>query len=96
MKAYVIAQVRVTEPEQYSRYTAVTPETIARYGGRFVARAPAVETMEGPAEGRRVAILEFPSAERAREWYHSPEYAAARALRAGASEGSLILVEGLE
>ncbi|MBD3175109.1 MAG: DUF1330 domain-containing protein [Armatimonadia bacterium] len=96
MSAYVVARVRVTDPHQYSQYTQVTPETIAKYGGRFIARSPHVETLEGETEMGRVVILEFPSVERAKEWYHSPEYTEARDLRTGASEGTLILVEGCD
>ena len=39
--------------------------------------------------------LEFPDADSARRWYHSPEYAHAKATRDGAATGSFILVEGV-
>jgi len=39
-------------------------------------------------------VLEFPTMERARAWYHSPEYAPALALRHKAAAAKLILVEG--
>jgi uncharacterized protein (DUF1330 family) len=40
-------------------------------------------------------ILEFPSAERARAWWSSPEYAEAKALRLATARSKMILVEGL-
>jgi uncharacterized protein (DUF1330 family) len=36
----------------------------------------------------------FPSVERAREWYDSPEYLQAREIRKDAGTGELIIVEG--
>jgi len=44
---------------------------------------------------KRVVILEFPSVERAKAWWDSPEYRPLRALRQRASRGDLLLVEGL-
>jgi uncharacterized protein (DUF1330 family) len=40
-------------------------------------------------------ILEFPSVERARAWWNSPEYSEAKALRQATSTGTLLIVEGL-
>lgn len=65
MPAYVIVMVTVKDPEMYRKYTDRTPPTIARYGGRFLARGGAVQTLEGePYEGRLV-LLEFPTPEAA-------------------------------
>jgi uncharacterized protein (DUF1330 family) len=38
-------------------------------------------------------VLEFPGMEAARKFYDSPEYAAARAARAGVSDFDMLLVE---
>jgi uncharacterized protein (DUF1330 family) len=45
MPAYVIVMVTVDDPEMYRKYTERTPPTIARYGGRFLARSGAVQTL---------------------------------------------------
>jgi uncharacterized protein (DUF1330 family) len=42
----------------------------------------------------RTVILEFPSLSKAHEWYDSPAYAEAKALRQAASQGRLFIVEG--
>ena len=39
-------------------------------------------------------VVEFPSFERARQFYNSTEYQAARKVRSGAAEAQFILVEG--
>jgi uncharacterized protein (DUF1330 family) len=94
-KAYFVAQIDVSNPQQYGEYTKLSPGIIERYGGRFVARGGRAATLEGPAGPGRVVIVEFPSFERAQQFYDSPEYAAARKVRAGAATFSAVLVEGL-
>ena len=42
-----------------------------------------------------VVVLEFPSLEQARKWYHSPEYAPALAIRTRAGNSKVIMVEGV-
>jgi uncharacterized protein (DUF1330 family) len=94
MSAYVIARVQVADAEKYREYTKLTPGVIAQYGGRFVARAGQVVTLEGPEETHRIVILEFPSMDAAKRWYSSPEYQATRRLRLGCATGTLIAIEG--
>jgi uncharacterized protein (DUF1330 family) len=96
MPAYVIARVEVTDWDKYNEYLKVGPGTIAQYGGRFIARAGEVVALEGPEETRRLVILEFPSLAKAKAWYNSKEYQNAKKLRAGASIGSLIAIDGVE
>jgi uncharacterized protein (DUF1330 family) len=50
--------------------------------------------LEGPAETRRVVLIEFPSFERAEAFYRSEEYERAKKLRSGAATATLVLVEG--
>jgi len=93
-KGYIIAQVDVTNPQQYAEYAKLTPALIEKAGGRFIARGGRVATLEGPAAPSRVVIIEFPSFERAQEFYNSPEYVAVRKLRAGAATAQFVVVEG--
>lgn len=95
MPAYVIANVDVKDPVRYDEYRRMVLPTITKYGGRFLARGGKVDSLEGPWQPNRLVIVEFPSAERARAWWNSPEYAPAKALRQATSEGSLIVIEGV-
>lgn len=95
MAAYVIARINITDPVAYEEYRKVVPATVAQFGGKFIARGGKLEILEGEVEPLRTVILEFPSLEDARNWYHSQEYAEAKAMRQKASTGSLILVEGV-
>jgi uncharacterized protein (DUF1330 family) len=94
MTAYIIAEVDVTDPELYRDYTKLTPGSITRHGGRFLVRGGASEALEG-APPKRVVVLEFADAEAARRWYHSPDYAEARAIRERAAASRLFIVEGV-
>ncbi len=95
MPAYVINDMVVTDPALFEEYKKLSPQTVAQYGGRFLARGGRVERLEGEHEPQRLVILEFPDMDRARAWLASPEYAPARALRHKASRSNIILVEGV-
>ena len=95
MAAYVIADIDITDPAAYEEYRAKVPATITQYGGKYVARGGKTEPLEGGWTPKRIALLEFPSLEQARKWYHSPEYAPLIKIRQKASRGRVIIVEGL-
>lgn len=94
MAAYVIAEVNVTDPKLYEDYKKLVPATVEKYGGRFAVRGGTLETKEGGWNPARLVLLEFPTMEQARKWYHSPEYAPALAIRLKAANAKVILVEG--
>lgn len=93
-KGYVIARVDVTDREAYARYAAEATKAIALHGGRALVRGGRHEALEGAARARNV-VLEFDSYDAARAYFHSAEYQAARALREGAAEIEMVLVEGI-
>lgn len=95
MRAYVLVDVTVEDPERYARYRELTPPSIAAYGGRFLVRGGTTETLEGSWSPNRMVVVEFPSVEQARAWWNSPEYAPARALRQASARTEMILVEGV-
>lgn len=95
MTAYIIARVDVTDMDQYKQYMKVTPGIIEQFEGRFIARGGDMVTLEGPEETSRVIIVEFPSFERAKAFYESEAYQAAKAVRAGAATASFIALDGV-
>jgi uncharacterized protein (DUF1330 family) len=94
MPAYVIADVKVTNPAGYEPYRPLAAASIARHGGRFVVRGGKAELLEGASEPERIVVIEFPDSETARGWYGSDEYQQALKIRQANSTGRLILVEG--
>jgi uncharacterized protein (DUF1330 family) len=95
MAAYIIVEVDVRDAERYEDYKRLVPPTLAQYGGRFAVRGGAAETLEGEWSPGRVVIVEFPSAEHARAWWGSSEYAPAKELRQATAHTRMILVEGV-
>ena len=92
-KGYVIARVDIKDPDAYAKYATAATEAIRVHGGRPLARGGRFEALEGPARQRNV-ILEFESYEKAREYYHSAQYQAAKAMREGAADMEIVVVEG--
>ena len=85
---YVIAQLKVTNPENYKEYKEKVPDVIKKYGGEH-------QVVEGEDNFPRIVIIKFPTYEKALEWYHSDEYKPVKAIRLSNSEGSNIILKGL-
>ena len=94
MPAYLIARVDVTDPTAYREYTQHTARVIGQFGGRFLARGGELVTLEGPQTASRVVLIEFPSLDKAKAFYHSPEYTRVKALRANCSTAQVIAIDG--
>ena len=94
MPAYVIVNVDTKHPEKYERYKEMAQKTVARYGGRYLARGGRMQVLEGEWEPTRIVVLEFPSYEQAQEWWNSAEYAPAKELRQQLSTTDLLIVDG--
>jgi uncharacterized protein (DUF1330 family) len=93
-KAYWIAHVTVTDPEQYKLYANAAPEAFKKYGATILARGGASRQMEGEGRPRNV-VIEFPSLQAAIDCYNSPEYQSAKANRKTAGLADIVLVEGV-
>lgn len=95
MAAYLIAEVDVTDAAGFEEYRKQVPATIEKYGGRYVVRGGATESLEGGWQPKRIVVLEFPSLEAAQRWYRSPEYRDPLALRLRTTHSKAIFVEGV-
>ena len=92
--AYIIANVTVTNPEQYAEYQKLSSIAVQAHGAEFCVRGGAVEILEGDWTPDRIVVLKFPSVEKAKAYYHSVEYTAAVKARQGASVLRMVVVEG--
>jgi uncharacterized protein (DUF1330 family) len=95
MLAYVVVQIAVEDPLVYEQYKILAPPSIAAYGGRYLVRGGRSEVLEGTWQPPRLVILEFPTRGQARAWWHSPEYAPAKALRQRCAQTEMLLIEGI-
>jgi uncharacterized protein (DUF1330 family) len=94
MSAYVIVNIEVRDRERYAQYIQVAPESIARYGGRYLVRGGKTEVLEGSWRPKRFVVLEFESLEKAKAWWDSEEYRGPKAMRQAAADTDLFIVEG--
>ena len=96
MTAFVIAEVKVSDPQRYEGFKALSPGAVEAAGGRFVVRGGALEVLEGNWRPGRIVVLEFASLAAAKAFYESALYLKAREARAGATElFDMICVEGV-
>ena len=96
MPAYVIVDIKVTDPDIYAQYRELAPAIVKALGGDYIARGGKTQVFEGSVSPHRTVILKFASLERAREWVDSPEYRDARKLRHKSTVSTMFVVEGLD
>jgi uncharacterized protein (DUF1330 family) len=95
MTAYVILDIKVTDPQVYEEYKKLSPSSVAAYGGKFLARGGKVENLEGDWTPQRLVVLEFESPARAKHWLESREYSQAKKMRHQAASTQMIVVDGV-
>src|SRR5262245_14201288 len=94
-KGYWVANVDISDVEEYKKYAAANAVPFRKYGGKFLTRGGKSEMVEGKFRSR-VVVIEFPSFEAALACYRSPEYAAAKKLREPASVVDIVVLESYD
>ena len=94
MAAYVIYDVEIRDPQRYQEYTVKVKPAVEAAGGRYLARGGHHKVIEGSWEPRRLVLFEFPSIEKAEEFYNSKLYREYKTIRDESSSGNIVIVEG--
>jgi uncharacterized protein (DUF1330 family) len=92
---YVIAKIDVTDLATMQKYGEKVPETLAPFNHQYLVRSSKIQTLEGEPPKGGIVVIAFDSAEKAREWYDSPAYAAIRPIRQSAAKSRIFIVEGV-
>lgn len=95
MPALWIANIKVTDEEQYGKYAKLAGPAIEKNGGKFLARGGKYVQLEGNDRPRNV-VTWFESVEAAVACYESPEYQEALSFAEGASERDIMVIETTE
>ena len=95
VSAYVVVDIHRTDQERAARYSARSGPSVERHGGRFLARGGKTVTLEGGWDPERLVVIEFESVAAAKAWYDSADYSEIRAIRDGAGEWRMVVVEGM-
>jgi len=94
MAAYIIVEVDTTDEALMTEYRKHTPGAVAKFGGKFIVRGGKTRSLEGGWNPPRIVVLEFPSYEKAEEFYDSEHYKPILAMRLKAGKSKAILVDG--
>ncbi len=94
MSAYVIAIIKVTNPEAYAEYARLAGPVNTQFNSTLLARSNEFEFLEGRLDCNRVVINRFETIEAAKAFYHSIEYQAAKSKRMGAADFNMLVVQG--
>lgn len=94
MAAFVIVEISIHDHKEYEEYKKLTPAAVAAFDGKFIVRGGQTETLEGDWEPERIVVLEFPTVERAKEWWDSDIYSKAKEIRQRSARTRMIVVQG--
>jgi len=95
MAAYLYVNLEVTDAAGFEAYRAKVPATIAKFGGRYLARGGPGVRLEGDLVARRQVLLEFPDMAALEAWYGSEDYRPLLDLRKATSRGEVMAFEGV-
>ena len=95
MPVYGIAQIRIDDPVEYQRYIDGFTEIFERYDGKMLAVDDRADVLEGDWPFTRMVIVCFESKDAFHAWYDSAEYQALMQHRLAASQGTIVLLDGL-
>lgn len=92
-KGYVVITEDVKDPAGMTEYAKLAGKAMA--GATILAFDQNAEVLEGEWHGTQTVLLEFESAEAAREWYNSDAYQEAVKLRQSAADCHGAILHGL-
>src|SRR5690554_2368746 len=97
MPAYcLVDNLEISDPDKLEEYKLGVAAVVGAYAGRYVVLGGETELVEGSWKPTFPVMIEFPSFEQARRWYHSEDYRDLKALRLSAGRFNAVLIEGLE
>jgi len=90
----LVAQINITDRDEYRRYEAGFGEIFRKYGGESAGFSESPEVLEGEWDYTRTVVIRFASSEAAKAWYYSPEYQELAKHRWAASKANLVMIDG--
>ena len=96
MPAYIVVNAKITDPDGLAAYRVAVGPTFDGHPSTMLVSNNEAVSLEGEPHGSRVVIIRFPDRAAAMAWYESPAYQAIIGLRHASTEGSALLVDGLD
>ncbi|MGI9506746.1 MAG: DUF1330 domain-containing protein [Geminicoccaceae bacterium] len=95
MAAYMLAQLKVHDPDGFARYREKVSPLVEQFGGRYLVRGGELTPVEGEPPAPRIVVIEFADRAAAERWYHSDAYQEILPLRLNSADGTAVIVEGV-
>jgi uncharacterized protein (DUF1330 family) len=93
---YAIAQLKIHDRAVYERYMSRFMPVFEKFSGKLLAVDDAPKVLEGKWDANRIVLMSFPDKKAFFAWAGSPEYLEIAKDRVAATEGVVLLAEGLE
>lgn len=91
-QAFCIGAHLMRDPEGFKPYAAAVPGVIAQFGCRYIARGGKVKRLAGSFAPDRAVLMEFPSADKAVDFYFSEAYAPLLDIRLRSTDPRFVLM----
>lgn len=93
--SYMIILAKIKDRDAFIQgYSKATAPLVAKFGGRYIVRAPGGTLLEGSwGDGASVAISEWPNRAAIQAFWDSPEYADAKKLREKISDVQVLVID---
>ena len=99
MPAYFIIELDIHDWAGFRAYLSGVGPVLEQFGARYLVAGPkgdTIEVLEGNWTPKKITLIEFPSKDRALEFFRSSAFREVVALRHNAARTNLVLVEGVE
>ncbi len=95
MAAFIIADTKIENADEYEDYKKKAKAVAESYGGTYRARGGELDIIDTELwSPTRVVIIEFPDMASARAFANSPEYAPVAAIRHKNAKSTVLIVDG--
>ncbi|WP_200210398.1 DUF1330 domain-containing protein [Micromonospora coerulea] len=96
MTVYALAQISIHDRTRYDRYVAAFMPVLLKYQGRLLAADEAPHVVEGTWPYDKVILMAFDSRESFDRWANSPEYQEISRDRVAATDGVVVVADGVQ
>ncbi|MGI5184442.1 DUF1330 domain-containing protein [Dactylosporangium sp. CA-152071] len=95
MTVFAIAQISVHDRPRYEQYVSRFMPVLKQYGGRLLAADERATVVEGAWPHDKLILMAFEDRAAFERWAGSPEYQEISKDRVAATEGLVLLVDGV-
>lgn len=96
MNYYFVAQISITDHEEYGKYLENFDEIFSKYNGEYLAINESPVVLEGSWSYTKSVLIRFPCRREFDDWYYSDDYQKILKFRLNSAKCDTILLKGLE